>query len=505
VASEVRSSGRRKDATDLAKSGAISFAGSVFSSVLGFVLTFVLTRGLGETGTGIVLQATAVFAIVASVAKLGMDSAAVWLEARHVYDGVEQIRSSVTYLVVTSAAAGAVGGIGITVAGVVLARGGGDSEVLGRALVAIGWALPVFVVLLVVLSATRGLGGVLPYVLVDNVFQPAARPLLVVAALGLGGGAVAATVAWALPLPIALAVAAVVLVRLIRRHEGPTRRGHRWPTRDERRRIDRFALPRTLSAGLEQGLLYLDVVLVGGLVGSADAGVYGGASRFVAAGLIIDQALRVVVSPRFSQLIHAGALDDLQALYGLASRWLVLFSTPIYVLLAVFAPAILQLLGPGFDRGATSLVILSIGATLTLAAGNVHSVLLMSGHSGWAAFNKAAVLVANVVGNLLLVPRLGIEGAAIAWAAAMFVDAAMAAVEVRTLIGIRIDLRKVGYGLLVPTIAVGVPAAAARALFGPTIPALLVAAAVGGVALVTWCFLDRRRLEFDAFERVRGG
>ena len=59
------------------------------------------------------------------------------------------------------------------------------------------------------------------------------------------------------------------------------------------REIRRYAVGRTISTGLGQEYFYLDVVLVGVLAGSAAAGVYGGAVRFVAAGLIAEVAIRV--------------------------------------------------------------------------------------------------------------------------------------------------------------------------------------------------------------------
>ncbi|KGM09875.1 lipopolysaccharide biosynthesis protein [Cellulomonas bogoriensis] len=488
-------SDRAEQTRDLARSGAVSFVGAAGSAALGFALTVVLARSLGEVGSGVVLQMVGVFAIAMSLAKLGMDSVAVWLMPR--LDDPQEIRGCLTFMAAVAAACGTVAGllVVVTARGLVGAGSTGTDELV-RALHAVGWFLPVGVLVLVLLAATRGLGGVLPYVAVGSLGLPAARPVLVLLVVGAGGSAVAASLAWAAPLPVAMLAALLVLRSQVRRREAGTR-GPWWPRRSRRRAVVRYALPRTASAGLEQSVLWLDVLLVGAIAGTAAAGVYGAASRLVMAGLVVDTAVRVVVSPRFSGLLHHGRLADLQDLYRTAATWLVLFSTPVYVVLAVFGSVVLGWFGPGFAAGAPVLVILSVGAVVALAAGNVHSVLLMSGHSGWAALNKAVVVVLNVVGNLVLIPYLGLAGAAITWAVSMVVDAALAAVQVRILVGVVVELRAVAYGLAVALLTVGGPALAARLLVGADGAGLAVAVATGAVALATWCLLDRRRLHLD--------
>jgi O-antigen/teichoic acid export membrane protein len=311
------------------------------------------------------------------------------------------------------------------------------------------------------------------------------------------------TVAWAAPLVAALIAALVVLGFQVNRHERLANARGAWRVDPIlRKSVLTYALPRTLSAGLEQSIIWLGIIIVGVLAGSASAGIYGGASRFVAAGLIVDTALRMVVSTRFSTQLFAKKIRDVEALYQTAAIWLVLFSTPVYLVLAVFAPVVLGLLGPEFKAGSGALVILCAGAILTFTAGNIHSVLLMSGRSGWAAFNKAVVLVVNVVGNLLLVPLIGINGAAISWALSMLIDAVLAAVEVRRFIGIRIWAPTIAYALLVPIAAFGIPALILRSTMGDTIVALVLTLAIGAIIFIAWCALDRKRLHLQDLARL---
>ncbi|UFU05721.1 oligosaccharide flippase family protein [Ruania halotolerans] len=487
----------------LARSGLISFGGAALNALMGFVLTFVIARTFGEYGAGVVLQAIAAFSITVGLAKCGMDSVAVWLMPRLRASDPGGARGALVFLLVVVVLAGALGGLLLAIVAPFVA--GPEGEELVSALRLLAWFVAPGAVMTVALAGTRGLGGVLPFVLVGSVAVPVARPVLV-AVIGLLGGAASIAVgAWAVPLTFGMIAAVLVLVRQVSALEQPDQPRRWWPTRQRTSAMVRFAVPRTLAVGLEQSVLWLDVVLVGILAGTAAAGVYGGASRLIAAGLIVDTAIRVVVSPRFSHFMFEGNVAQVQSLYRVAAMWLVLLSTPIYITLGVFAPTVLGWLGPGFVAGSDALAVLALGSVITMAAGNIHSVLLMSGHSGWAALNKLVALVLNIIGNLVLVPVIGIIGAALAWALSMMVDALLAAIEVRLLVGVRIEPRSVGYALAVPVLTVGGTAAAVQALLGRDDPiALALTIIVGGGLLVGWCALDRRRLNVDLWRRGRG-
>ena len=117
--------------------------------------------------------------------------------------------------------------------------------------------------------------------------------------------------------------------------------------------------------------------------------------------------------------------------------------------MAIFAPALMRILGETFAPGANVLVVLCIGSIVTFMAGNIHSLLIMSGRSGWAAVNKIVVLSLNVVGNLIFIPRGGMVAAAVVWAVCMVLDAAMATVQVSRFIGVTPKLSEVVKPILV--------------------------------------------------------
>lgn len=488
----------RSAQASFARSGLLSLVGAAVSALLGFGLHLLLARTLGDRDYGVVLQVIAVFSIALSLGRFGMDTSAVWVCARTLSITRDRLYSAVSMMLRWTVAGCAVAAVAVSGAGWWL-RSFGDSDAreVGTALLASAWALPFAGLVMVVLSASRGLGAIKPYVLLGSVGLPLVRISGAAMAAWLGWRVAGQSFVWA----VAPAIVVVVALPVLRSQLRLARTADVAESEDlaSRREIRRYAVGRMISAVLEQGLLHLDIVLVAVLAGSAAAGVYGGAVRFVAAGLIAEAAIRVVVAPRFGALIQRREFGELGALYRISATCLVLLSAPVYFTLAAFAPAVLGWLGEEFTTGSTALVVLSMGTMVTLAAGNIHSVLLMSGRSGLAAANKAAALGMNVIANLILVPRIGIVGAALAWAAAMLLDAALATVEVRRYVGVSPQIRTVVYPLLIAGVTFGVPAAIVRMIAGPTTGAMVVAVGLSMGPYVAWCAVDRRRLGLSEF------
>jgi O-antigen/teichoic acid export membrane protein len=184
-------------------------------------------------------------------------------------------------------------------------------------------------------------------------------------------------------------------------------------------------------------------------------------------------------------------------------------SWPIYLLLAIYAPLVLRVLGPQFVRGDLVLELLSIAMLVMMATGPVTSVLLMGGFSVWNLVNSVIGMASMVGLNVLLVPRYGLTGAAIAGSVTIVAVQLAAALEVWVLL----RLEPLGRGFrtvaVSSLVSVGVPGLLARAAFGTTIPALAVTLVV---AVPAYLLLLRRaadELRFamlrEAIRRERGG
>jgi O-antigen/teichoic acid export membrane protein len=276
-------------------------------------------------------------------------------------------------------------------------------------------------------------------------------------------------------------------------------RGTPRPAAARRRRLGAefwsFAAPRGFQGTFQIVIIWLDILLVGAMVSRYAAGVYGAVSKLAIVGTFALEGNRLAIGPQLSGLLARHEHHRAADLYQSATRWLMLASWPLYIVFAVFPAVVLGIFGARYTTGAAALAVLSLAMLVNLGTGNVTVVLLMGGKSSWSAINAAAALTVNVVLNLLLLPHLGIVGAAIAWAASIVVDNVTAMIEVRWVLGLAPF--GAGYWLVAATTlgCFGATGIAARALLGETLPALAAAVAVGLTAFAAALYLGRAPLQ----------
>ena len=326
-----------------------------------------------------------------------------------------------------------------------------------------------------------------------------ARPVLVGIAIAVGAPISVIVAAWAVPLVIALVLAVVVLARAMRRTLVPALEKSSAPVgyRALAREYWAFTFPRGLGSTIDIVLTWLDVLLVAAMVSSAQAAIYAAASRFITTGTLALQAMRLAAAPEISAAMAADDKKRASDLYRVTTQLVILASWPLYLLLAVFAPGILLLFGPGYDEGAPALAVLSIAMLVPLAAGNVGSVLLLGGKSTWVLLDKVVVLIANVGLNLLLIPRFGILGAAMAWAVSIVVDNVLAVLQVHR--GLRVSSRGPGmvHAMVLSAAVFGGVGVLVRLLLGPTLLGLVVAVVVAGALYLPLVRRSRKALELS--------
>jgi O-antigen/teichoic acid export membrane protein len=259
----------------------------------------------------------------------------------------------------------------------------------------------------------------------------------------------------------------------------------------------RFTGPRALTGIAQIALQRLDIILVAALLGPAEAAVYTAATRFLVLGQLVGQAFSQAVQPMIGAALARQDVPAANRLYRTATCWLVLIAWPVYLTFALLAPVILRLFGPEYDRGATVVVVLTLVMLVATGCGMVDTVLNMAGRTTWNLGNVLLALAVNVVLNLLLIPRLGIEGAAIAWAAAILTNNLLPLAQ----IGWAVRMHPLGRGTLTAM-------ALATACFG-ILPGVVLfatdglgwvalALAVGGLLYLPACWRMRETLDLTA-------
>ena len=188
-----------------------------------------------------------------------------------------------------------------------------------------------------------------------------------------------------------------------------------------------------------------------------------------------------------------GERSQASALHRSAARALILGTWPYYLLPIPMGPAVMGVFGSGFQRGAPVLVVLSLVMMISAAAGMLQSILIQGGRPSWQMWNKALALALSVGLNIVLVPRLGIMGAALTWAVVVLVDTLIAGVQVHRSLGVRLQLGALMPAMAPPLLVFGLGGLVVRLSLGATPLGLAVLLVVGGgVYLVAlWVLRDR--------------
>lgn len=175
------------------------------------------------------------------------------------------------------------------------------------------------------------------------------------------------------------------------------------------------ALPFMWLAALNLINSRIDLIMLGSIKGASDAGIYAVASRGAELVAFVLVAVNMVIAPRVARYHHQGDRALLQRLVSASARRGFLVTLPLAVGLITAGPWLLQtVFGAEYTRGALALSILSCAQLVNIATGSVGLILNMTGHERITARAIGFSAVLNFGLNMLLVPPLGLEGAAVA-------------------------------------------------------------------------------------------
>jgi len=254
----------------------------------------------------------------------------------------------------------------------------------------------------------RSRGGIAREGLVLTVLRFAS---LAAAAWALSGPADLETLTAALALSCLPALA--LALALVARIDLPLRRG----TEAERLvPLIKEALPLGLVSAMTLFYLRADLFIVAAVAGASEAGYFQSAFRLFEATFVVSGGL---AAGTFSLLAARFGKKGFDTLARFLLGLLVLLSAPI-ALVFTFAsgPILTVFYGAGFEEAARPLSLLGIALVAVFANALTTHLLVASGRNGRLVLSISVRLAAGVLLDVLLVPRWGASGAAIAVVAA---------------------------------------------------------------------------------------
>jgi O-antigen/teichoic acid export membrane protein len=178
-------------------------------------------------------------------------------------------------------------------------------------------------------------------------------------------------------------------------------------------------LPLTAIGILNFLKMHFVILLCGHLLSMSDAGIYALVLQLSAITTFGYETATLIAAPRISVLFQQNRRSELRRLSSRCAWLGTSFSLLPVMASIVFGKAFLESIDPAYVVGYSSLVVLSVTFALNAVAGPVGYLLTMTGYQ--MACLKVLFIAAalNIVVSIVLIPSLGILGAAVGNATAV--------------------------------------------------------------------------------------
>ncbi|MCK5642696.1 MAG: flippase, partial [Gammaproteobacteria bacterium] len=176
-----------------------------------------------------------------------------------------------------------------------------------------------------------------------------------------------------------------------------------------------FSLPLVAVGMLHMILVWIDTIMIGGFKTSTDVGLYNAAhplAQFISMPLT---AMLLIYMPITSGIYGRGEMHQMRRNFSILTKWLCAATLPLFLIMFFFADTIIGFLfGAGYEEAASALRILSLGGIINNVLGPNGATLIALGKTHFVMWAMLATVVLNIILNAVLIPPMGIEGAAIA-------------------------------------------------------------------------------------------
>ena len=208
----------------------------------------------------------------------------------------------------------------------------------------------------------------------------------------------------------------IVLNRKLAREVGP------GPKSYERKAWLSVSLPILMVEGFYLLLTNTDIIMLQHFRSPADVAVYYAAAKTLVLITFVHFAVSAAVGHRFSEYHVTDDRVRLAEILSQSIRWTFWASLAASMVVLAMGPILLSLFGPQFVDGYHLMLILAVGLMARASLGPVERLLNMVGEQRACAAVYAMAFVLNVCVGLVLIPRLGAPGAAIATATALVAE-----------------------------------------------------------------------------------
>lgn len=187
-------------------------------------------------------------------------------------------------------------------------------------------------------------------------------------------------------------------------------------SRTLRRSMGQYGL-FTLLSGLTTIIVWnIDILMLGSLAGLDQTAVYAIAFYMGSVITVPQRSLEKILTPLIAGHLRDRNVGRIGEIYRQSSHLQFLSGSFLLLAIWIFAEPILTLLPEIYREGSLVVLIIGCGKLIDMATGANGSILLLSRFYRWDLLFNGLLVLFTCATNWLLIPRYGVEGAAVATA-----------------------------------------------------------------------------------------
>ena len=187
-----------------------------------------------------------------------------------------------------------------------------------------------------------------------------------------------------------------------------------------KKEIISYSFPLFLTSFLAIILNRTDVLMIGYYLPSEQVGIYSLANRFAGIVFLISTSIIPIFSPTIAELLGKGKKKEIKYYFINITKWTLIFTIPAFIIITIFSIDFLNIFGAEFTVGNSVVIILSTSFLFNSVLGLSGQVLSIMGRSKIIFVNSICAGILNIILNIILIPKYGLAGAAIATGISMF-------------------------------------------------------------------------------------
>ncbi len=416
----------------IAKGGGVTFIGSITGKGIAVVTTIILSRVLGADMLGLYVLGLGILNLSVTVSRLGLPLGSLrYISMHHGAGDEEKIKGVIFQALFLSFSAGLVIAVILFLSADLISEVFFKNRELIPVIKLFSLCIPFFSAFAVANTVPRGFKIMKYFVYVQNFFQPLLNLVLVLLFFTVGltieGAVYAKVVSIVIGLFLSIYYISKAFPALLNKNVRPS---------FSISTLLKSSIPLLGANFLQLIITWVDILMIGYFLQPTDVGIYRSAAQITLLLMLIRQAFNYILGPLIADLYHKKEMAGLDHIFKITTKWIFYFTLPLFVIILFSRVEILTLFGEEFTSGANVLIVLALARLISNLTGGVGLALIMAGKERLEFINTSLIAVSNIILNLILIPKYGIMGAAIATGFSIILINLIRLVQVKKTLGI---------------------------------------------------------------------